>query len=220
MAPVPEAIFFDVDGVLIDSMDIKGNAFASAFDGHPELRGDIIALHYANAGVTRSEKIALILRGVLGVEPSPEEIQARVSAFGEAIVPAVIAAPEILGAGDAVARWAEVCELHAVSATPHEELGQVFAGRNLTSRFTSISGWPPAKSVLIDSIVRRRRLDRSRCVLVGDSREDYAAAQSNGLAFVQVRADGESDFAPGIESIADLHGLDEAIIAVLARASE
>ncbi len=212
---MPDAIFFDVDGVLIDSMEIKGNAFAIAFDDHPELRDDIIALHYANAGVTRSEKIALILREVLGVEPSPEAIQARVAAFGEAVVTAVIAAPEILGAGDAVAKWAEVCELHAVSATPNEELGRIFAGRNLTSSFTSISGWPPAKSVLIDSIVRRRGLDRSRCILVGDSREDHAAAQSNGLAFIQVRAAGEADFTVGGEAIADLRELDRAINRVL-----
>ena len=35
----PEAIFFDVDGVLIDSLAIKGDAFSRAFSDYPERAG-------------------------------------------------------------------------------------------------------------------------------------------------------------------------------------
>lgn len=219
MPSTPDAIFFDVDGVLIDSMDIKAEAFAGAFADRPDLRDAILALHHANGGVTRSAKIALIYRSLLGVEPTPEDIAERVAAFGDVVVTQVVAAPAIAGADDAVARWSEVAELHAVSATPHDELARIFDSRGMSARFTSVQGWPPAKADLVDATIVRRGLDRTRCVLVGDSREDQSAARSAGIAFIQVCPEGGEPFGVDVTAIPDLRALDDAISTVLEQAS-
>lgn len=219
MPPTPEAIFFDVDGVLIDSMDIKADAFAGAFADRPDLRDAIVALHHDNGGVNRSAKIALIYRSLLGVEPTPEDIAERVAAFGESVVTQIVAAPAIAGADDAVIRWSSVAELHAVSATPHDELTRIFDSRGMTARFTSVQGWPPPKPDLVDTTIVRRGLERTRCVLVGDSREDQSAARAAGIAFIQVSPEGTEPFGVDVTAIPDLRALDDAISTVLKRAS-
>lgn len=220
MVSVPSAIFFDVDGVLIDSMDIKAEAFAGAFADRPDLRDAIFALHHANGGVTRSAKIALIFRNLLKVEPTPGDIDERVAAFSDAVVTQVVAAPAIEGADDAVAHWSGLTELHAVSATPDDELKRIFDSRGMTELFATVQGCPPAKADLVDATIVQRGLDRARCVLVGDSREDHAAAQATGIAFIQVRPAGVPVFAHGVASIPDLRELDQAISAALAHATE
>lgn len=220
MASTPDAIFFDVDGVLIDSMDIKGEAFATAFADRPDLHDAIVALHHAHGGVTRTAKIALISRSLLGVDPTSAELEARVAAFREAVVTQVVAAPEIAGAAEAVARWSARTQLHAVSATPADELQQIFDLRGMTAWFTTVQGWPPAKADSVDATITARGLDRARCILVGDSREDHAAAQATRIRFIQVRSAGVPEFGSGIESIPDLTELDRAIGAVLAPSTE
>jgi beta-phosphoglucomutase-like phosphatase (HAD superfamily) len=53
----PEAIFFDVDGVLIDSLAIKGDSFSRAFNDYPEAREEIIAFHLSHGGVTKKSPV-------------------------------------------------------------------------------------------------------------------------------------------------------------------
>ena len=216
---LPEALFFDVDGVLIDSMQVKGEAFAQAFDDFPGCREAIIALHLANGGVTRSAKIGLIYETILNQDPQPTDINSRVAAFSRAVVERVIAAPEIPGASEALGRWAQKSALHAVSATPTEELLVIFDRRGMTGYFRSVQGWPPKKGDAVRQILADFGYNPDHCVLIGDSPEDSAAAQTAGVRFVQVSASPASDFVHINAVIRDLHGLDDAINRVLAEPS-
>jgi HAD superfamily hydrolase (TIGR01549 family) len=212
---VPQAIFFDVDGVLIDSLDIKGEAFARAFGEFPERHAEIVAIHLVHGGVTRSEKLELIFRTVFGRAPTTDELDARVEVFAATVVDAVIAAPEIRGASQALAQWSACAPLHAVSATPTEELAHILEQRGLTDFFTSVSGWPPRKPEAVRVLLVEHGYEPSRCILVGDSREDLEAAKSAGVRFVQVCRSVEMDFAESDRVIRDLIGLSDAIESVL-----
>jgi beta-phosphoglucomutase-like phosphatase (HAD superfamily) len=127
----PEAIFFDVDGVLIDSLAIKGDAFSRAFSDYPEARDRIIAFHLSNGGVNRSEKIARLFRLIVGREPSAQEVAVRMGQFSDSVFEGVVAAPEIRGAHAALEEWSERVPLHAVSATPTDELRRILDKRNI-----------------------------------------------------------------------------------------
>ena len=48
-AGMPEAIFFDVDWVLIESLSVKGEAFALVFKDFPDDCDSIIDYHLAHA---------------------------------------------------------------------------------------------------------------------------------------------------------------------------
>jgi phosphoglycolate phosphatase-like HAD superfamily hydrolase len=207
----PQAIFFDVDGVLIDSLGIKGEAFARAFSEFPNRRDQIVSFHLANGGVTRVEKLALIFQSVLGRKPTPDELDARVAVFAAHVVDAVIAAPEIRGAALALAKWSKRVPLHALSATPADELVHILEQRGLIDFFTSVRGWPPKKTTAVKGLLDEHGYEPDQCVLVGDSREDLNAARSARIHFVQVSRSPELDFAESRWVIRDLVGLSDAI---------
>ena len=77
-AGMPEAIFFDVDGVLIESLTVKGEAFALVFKDFPDDRASIIDYHLAHGGVNRVEKIRQIFVELTGRQPTDGELVERV----------------------------------------------------------------------------------------------------------------------------------------------
>jgi phosphoglycolate phosphatase-like HAD superfamily hydrolase len=216
MAPQLDAILFDVDGVLIDSLPVKAEAFAAAFSDHPDLHDEIVALHLANGGVNRIEKISRMHVLAVGRPPTDAELAIRVDAFATAVLGGVIAAPEIPGAEAALRSWTGRVPLHAVSATPQGELVSILEARGIASLLTSVEGWPPGKSDLVGGLVERCGYQPERCLVVGDSREDLAAAMSNGTLFIQVSPTSVTDLPEATTVIRDLTAFDEAIHGLVA----
>jgi len=217
---MPEAIFFDVDGVLIESLSVKGEAFALAFADFPDDRGSIIDYHLANGGVNRVEKIRQIFVQISGRQPTEAELAERVRSFSEAVVEQVIAAPEIAGAREAVEFWGGRVPLHAVSATPTDELLVIFNRRGISQHFTSINGWPPKKTELLPALVRELGYAPEGCIMVGDSAEDEAAALAAGILFIRVSPNEQDRSPAGVPVIRDLHGLTDAISTLRGRTSQ
>ena len=207
----PEAIFFDVDGVLIDSLAIKGDAFSRAFSDYPEAREEILAFHLSHGGVTRSEKITRLFRLIVGREPSPQEVSDRMRQFSASVFEGVVAAPEIPGAYAALKEWSEKVPLHAVSATPTDELRRILDRRNIAKFFTSIHGWPPEKESTVREVIAMRGYRSSACILVGDSREDLHAAVATNVQFIQVSPLAASRFDESDVVISDLLGITAAV---------
>lgn len=215
MQTYPEAIFFDVDGVLIDSLAIKGNAFSRAFSDFPDAHDEIVSFHFAHGGVNRREKIAALHHMIVGRAPSERELADRITSFAVAVVQGVVAAPEIPGAGAAVAEWSKKSTLYAVSATPTDELLTIFDRRDLTQYFRCVLGWPPHKELIIKEILDANGYIPSSCILVGDSFEDLQAAIGAGVMFIQVCPPGSTRFNESGEAIDDLRELSNAIDAVM-----
>ncbi len=52
-----KAFFFDFDGVITDSVEVKTRAFAQLFKAFgPEIQEKVVAHHRANGGMTRKDK--------------------------------------------------------------------------------------------------------------------------------------------------------------------
>jgi len=219
-AATPEAIFFDVDGVLIDSLKVKGEAFALAFADYPSARNSIIEFHLVNGGVNRIDKISRIIANINGREATDTELSERVRAFREAVVEHVVAAPEISGANAALAHWSALAPLHAVSATPADELELILQRRRIAQYFTSINGWPPKKTELLPLLVRRFGYTPGRCITVGDSAEDEAAASTAGTMFVRVAPTGEDRMPGAVPAIDNLQGLTHAVSMLMGSAGQ
>jgi len=191
-----DAIIFDVDGVLLDTVDVKGEAFVDALEGYPDRRAQILDLHYRNGGMAREEKLARILIDVYEQDADPIEVDRLVEKFTQCVVPRVLAAPEIAGATSALASLACYAPVHALSATPTVELHSILDARGWGEHFRSIHGSPPTKDLVMEAILQDFGYECSRCVMVGDSSQDRDAAQRNGVPFVYV-TDSAMESAPG-----------------------
>ena len=71
------AVFFDFDGVIADSVDVKTAAFCGLYSEHgPEVMAKVEAYHLAHLGMTRFQKIAYFQRELVA-GPADEATSTR-----------------------------------------------------------------------------------------------------------------------------------------------
>jgi phosphoglycolate phosphatase-like HAD superfamily hydrolase len=203
-----EAVFFDFDGVIVDSHTVKTRAFAALYaDDHPEIVEAVMAYHNAHGGMSRYKKFDHFERALLGREPSAGRIAELGERFAGAVVEAVVASPEIPGAGEllsALRRRETPC--YVASGTPEEELRQIVKRRQLEGFFRAVRGSPAEKAEILAELCERHRHDVARCLMVGDAMTDYVAAQAVGMPFLGVVKQGHaSPFPRGAKFVAALH---------------
>lgn len=202
---VLDSIFFDVDGVLLDTIDIKGEAFADTFDGcSQDQKIQILNLHRKNGGVRRSQKIALILDQVFKQHVSQAEVLRFTEIFAGLVIDRVLNAPEIPGASSALKSLSESIPLHAVSATPLTELEGIIEARGWKEYFCSIHSVPPSKGSTVHDLITRYGYARNKCIFIGDSPEDRKAAQENEVPFVLVSNEPAATDPYDLKTVPDL----------------
>lgn len=204
------AVFFDVDGVLIDSISAKGEAFADLFP--PDYRNQILAFHRTNGGLHRVEKIKRISQSILDTQLTDDEVDALVKEFTSAVQSRVMVADEVPGASQTLAALSNRLPLHAVSAVPTKELTNILHTRGILTFFTSVHGVPPAKADTIVGLMQQFGYHPERCLFVGDSMHDRDAAVASRVPFIYVQSSGQIPPPEAVHVVEDLRGLDSFVV--------
>jgi HAD superfamily hydrolase (TIGR01549 family) len=197
-----EAIFFDFDGVLVESVDIKTSAFARLYAGHGEPVADAaVAYHLQNLGISRFVKFRHVQEHILhGAPLRPDEEDTLSRRFSTLVVDAVVAASEVPGAEAFLRRASRQMPLFVISGTPEQELADIVDRRGLAEYFTAVRGAPDTKPVLAQRVLAAHGLQASKVLMIGDSTTDFDCARECKLRFLG-RADAVSQeafaFAPG-----------------------
>lgn len=204
------AIAFDFDGVLVESVAVKTNAFAQLFsEEDPEAVQKIIDFHLRHCGTSRFEKIRAIYREILHRPLAEEKLQSLCEQFSSYVVDRVIGAPWVEGAVEFLAGHAGWYECFVISGTPQEELREIISRRGIATFFREVLGAPSSKETLLGDTLRRHSLAPSEAVFVGDAETDWLAAREAGIQFVWRQASADmpwpSGFSgPRISSLAEL----------------
>ena len=203
------AIFFDFDGVLAESLDIKIRAFTELYREYgPEVLERVLAHHRAHGGVSRIQKIRHCHREMLGIQLEPEELMALGRRFSELVVDAVVASAWVDGARELLDGLAGRLPMFVVSGTPEPELHEIIGRRGMDGYFVVARGSPPDKITVIRELLDAHDLAAERVLFVGDAMTDYDAARATGLRFVGRVAPGEeSPFPPATAIVPDLTSL-------------
>ncbi len=179
-----ELVFWDFDGVIKDSVDVKGQAFFELFQPF----GDDIAKrvqdhHAANGGMSRFEKIPIYLRWA-SEDSCSTQIDSYCDMFSQLVLQRVIDSPWVSGVETFLHcnPYSQVFVL--VSATPLGELKQILKGLQIEVCFEEIFGAPTSKSDALSMVIVSRGLDPKACLMIGDAREDLAAARANSVDFL------------------------------------
>lgn len=187
-------VAFDFDGVLVDSVDVKTEAFLALYAQESDaFRSEIVRHHLAFGGITRRVKISHFERLRTGSAPDESLLESLVERFADIVKARVIAAPEMPGAQALLEFLAPRLPLFVCSGTPEGELREIVAARGWADHFVGIHGAPTSKSVMLESIVRRLRCAPGDLLMIGDAATDRDAARVVGARFLLVApGDGAS----------------------------
>ncbi|CAA6676366.1 MULTISPECIES: HAD family hydrolase [unclassified Lentimonas] len=181
-----DLIVFDCDGVLLDTMAAKIEAFRSWVpEAHAELRDAFMEIVMHGFGKSRTYHIASFYRELLKQEPDPAFLVAEVDRFTDLCEPLCAAAGWRIGSREFVeaCRAAEIPR-YVLSGTPQAPLEQMLASANGTEWFDVIIGSPPAKPESMERILAETGTPAHRTVFVGDANADHEAALHVGAHFV------------------------------------
>jgi phosphoglycolate phosphatase-like HAD superfamily hydrolase len=197
------AAFFDFDGVILESADVKTTAFGMIFaDRGREVARRFLEHHIANAGRSRYEKFAWAYEHLFNEELCDDEM-ARLDAVFSGLVDAELATCAFVpGAVACLRELSGEVPCMLVSATPERDLLRIAVSRGVHSYFTDICGSPITKVEHVGAILERRALDPRHCVFVGDTPADFGAASAHAIPFVgRVRAGHVSPFLPSVPTL-------------------
>ncbi len=201
------ALFFDFDGVIADSVEVKTKAFADLFkEFGPEIQARVVNHHRANGGMTRKDKFLHYYKEFLNTPLKPDGLEALCRQFSDLVVDKVVASDEIPGAKETIKRWSAVLPCFIVSATPDDEIITIAARRGLSGYFREILGSGRTKTENLAYLLKKHAILPETSLFIGDAASDYRAAVDCGVNFLGILPGPEAPLlkiAPDIEWVRD-----------------
>lgn len=197
----------DFDGVILESVAVKLEAFRRLFSGHPN-SAEIIGYLEANNGLDRYTKFRHITTEMLGRSYDAAVEERLDKEFSALVLEAVLACPFVPGAEEFL-RGARL-PLYVISAMPLRELRIIVEKRHLAGRFKGLYGSPGRKADQLREVLAKEDAAPDELAFVGDSENDRIAADEVGVAFIG-RRNAEEFSTPLTTVLADLRGLAAAL---------
>lgn len=185
--PQLQAIFFDFDGVILQSVDIKANAFINLFAEEPEHHQQAIRdLFYRDTGRSRHIKLRHVFSHILKRPYTEADIESLAQQFGQSCIDDVVACEEVEGAIEFLNSLPKHLKRFVVSGTTETDLLSIVEKRELGGHFDQVLGTPIAKEKHMALLLEEYGLAASKCLMFGDGIVDYQAAKLSNVAFVGI----------------------------------
>ena len=178
-------VFWDFDGVILDSMSVKDFGFKKIFEKFGKKSVDrFLEYHTLNGGLSRYVKIRYFYNTILDIDISDEKIQELANKFSSIIKMELINKKYIIDETlEFIEKNYKKYNFHIVSGSDEKELNYLCKKLELTKYFKTIEGSPTIKSELVKNILEKYNYSSNKCILIGDSINDYEAATTNGIKF-------------------------------------
>ena len=178
-------IIFDFDGVILDSIPVKTEAFRKLFQNYPEKVVDkFIEFHLENGGMSRYEKIRYFFKELLQKNLSKEEVLYYANLYSE------LTKQELANEKYLIKEVVNFIKnnywkynFHIASGADKNDLRYICDELGLTKYFLSINGSPKIKSEIVKDILEECGYKKKEIILIGDSINDYEAAKLNDIEF-------------------------------------
>lgn len=190
-----KAVIFDFDGVVLNSANIKTEAFLQMFEEYPEHLDAIKDYHIQHQGITRYQKFEWIYTELLNKSYNEEIKEQLGEEFSTLVFQKIMETNTITGAVEFLETLQErKIPAFISSGTPDKELNKIVDERGLRKFFKRIYGSNISKEKAIETISNDEGINYSNMLFLGDAVTDYNAATAKNVPFIAVYSEEMEDF--------------------------
>ena len=176
-------VFWDFDGVIKESLEVKREAFANIFQGVDEqIKLRIKKHHDENGGMSRYEKIPIYLE-FANQSKKDENIQNYLNLFSKYVKNGVINSKWCNGVKEYLNKNYNKQYFVLLTATPTIEIIEIISELKIDKYFKEVYGSPLKKYQIVNNVLKNFKFRKSEVALLGDSKNDYIAAKENDIHF-------------------------------------
>lgn len=180
-----KTILWDFDGVLMDSMPVRDRGFELVLASYPRQEIEqLLNYHRRNGGLSRYVKFRHFFENIRNEGISEREVLQLAEQFSKVMRSELVNQDLLIQ--DAIAfvrdKYQEY-KMHVVSGSDQNELRYLCRELGLDQYFFSIHGSPMAKKEIVKELLTSFKYDSRDVALIGDSVNDFEAAQFNGIDF-------------------------------------
>lgn len=179
------SIIWDFDGVILNSAPVREKGFRSVLSSfHKEKVEELIDYHNRNGGLSRYVKFRYFFEEILGQELSKDKLQLLCKEYSKIMM--LYLGDKALLIEETVSfirREFRNIKMYIASGSDQAELRILCNKLGISDCFLGIYGSPKHKTEIVKDIIESSDISISNSVLIGDSINDFEAAQANGLRF-------------------------------------
>lgn len=166
-------------------MSVRDWGFREIFkEFRTEQVDQLISFHRANGGLSRFVKIKYFYESILDMPLSEIELKNFADSFSTLMRKELINPDKlILETVKFIKREYQNYRFHIVSGSAQDELRFLCKELDLSRYFHSIHGSPTPKKELVAKVLRGNGYSNDECCLIGDSLNDFEAAEVNSVDF-------------------------------------
>lgn len=178
-------IIFDFDGVILDSVPVKTEAYRILFRNYEEaVVSELITYHELNGGVSRYKKIEYFFDKLLNQKISEKTILKLANDYS-LLTKEELTKPKYLieDTISFIKRNYQNYNLHIASGADEDDLKYICNSLKISKYFLTINGSPMIKSEIVKKIIDLNNYSIDETILIGDSINDFEAAKNNEIDF-------------------------------------
>ncbi len=179
-----ETIFWDFDGVIKESVEIKSDAFEELFFQFGEgIAKKVRRHHEENGGMSRFDKFPIYL-GWAEQSQTQKNIDIYAEKFSLLVKKKVMNSEWVVGVLDYLKNNYKRQQFFLVTASPQKEIEDIISSLKIKNLFKEIIGSPTKKEDGVRLLLDRYMIEPDQAVMVGDSSSDHRAAIENKVPFI------------------------------------
>jgi phosphoglycolate phosphatase-like HAD superfamily hydrolase len=179
-----KSIFWDFDGVIKDSVEVKSDAFEQLFLPFGKVIAKQVRTHHEeNGGISRFDKLPIYI-GWAAQEFSIELLNEYAEKFSLLVKQKVIDSEWVVGVLDYLKNNYKRQQFFLVTASPQKEIEDIISSLKIKNLFIKIIGSPTKKRDALQKIMVDFSIKPEESIMVGDSISDHEAAVFNKVPFI------------------------------------